>query len=48
MWMARSPHKLSSTGFAPRHAVPLDNVYPLDPTLEDLFLHYARGGGSRS
>src|SRR5262249_46957592 len=27
---------------AARAAVPIDRVYPLDPTLEDLFLHYER------
>ena len=33
---------------AARVAVPLDRVYPLDPTLEDLFLHYERRGAGPS
>jgi len=31
---------------AARAAVPLDRVYPLDPTLEDLFLSYERHGAA--
>src|SRR4029453_3619031 len=31
---------------AGRAAVPLDSVYPLDPTLEDLFLSYERHGAA--
>jgi len=33
---------------AARAAVPLDRVYPLDPTLEDLFLSYERHGAATS
>jgi hypothetical protein len=29
-----------------RAAVPIDSVYPLDPTLEDLFLSYERHGAA--
>jgi hypothetical protein len=31
---------------AARAGVPLERVYPLDPTLEDLFLSYERRGAA--
>jgi hypothetical protein len=34
--------RLSRT--ADQAGIPLDRVYPLDPTLEDLFLHFERLG----
>ena len=40
------PSRRRSREAAARAGVPLDRVYPLDPTLEDLFLSYERRGAA--
>jgi ABC-2 type transport system ATP-binding protein len=40
-WQAQAAHLQRSAAAA---GVPLETVYPLEPTLEDLFISYARGG----